>query len=249
MRNRDKWQPSKYIYKNNKLIASRDRKEVGVSSRLMADSVANLYGKHLRKYAKGSLLDLGCGKVPLYIAYKDLVSDTTCVDWVNTQHDNKHLDLECDLTNKLPFLSGEFDTVILSDVLEHILTPAKLLKEICRVLSKDGKLIMNVPFYYWLHEQPFDYYRFTEFALRSFVEDAGLKTVKLETLGGTPEILTDIISKNLCSIPKIGPLFALFAQWCTSFFVRTKIGKTLSKYTSSQFPFGYFLIAEKCEDI
>ena len=60
-------------------------------------------------------MDLGCGKVPLYIAYRDLVSDIICVDWENTQHENEYLDLEYDITKVLPFVNEEFDTIILSD--------------------------------------------------------------------------------------------------------------------------------------
>ena len=40
MRNKEKWKPSKYIYKKGRLIASRDPKEVGISSRLIADLIA-----------------------------------------------------------------------------------------------------------------------------------------------------------------------------------------------------------------
>ena len=71
MKNRDKWRESKFVYnKKGKLIASRNQNEVSVSSRLGADLVANFYDYNLKKYAKGHLLDLGCGKVPFYNAYK-----------------------------------------------------------------------------------------------------------------------------------------------------------------------------------
>ena len=148
MRNRDKWRPSKYIYQNGKLIASRDPKEVGVGSRLIVDLIAEIYDNNLRQHARGKLLDLGCGKVPLFSAYKDYVTDNICVDWENTLHKNEYLDSECDLTKTLPFKDGEFDTIILSDVLEHIPQPEHLWKEMSRSLSIGGKIIINVPFYY-----------------------------------------------------------------------------------------------------
>jgi len=40
MKNQDKWRPTKFVHKNGKLRASRDRREVGVGSRLVADLVA-----------------------------------------------------------------------------------------------------------------------------------------------------------------------------------------------------------------
>src|SRR6267142_5681608 len=72
MKNIELWRPSKFIYRKNKLMGSRDPKEVGISSRLMADIVAAHYDQHLKQHVGGKLVDLGCGKVPLYAAYRDL---------------------------------------------------------------------------------------------------------------------------------------------------------------------------------
>jgi SAM-dependent methyltransferase len=245
MRNCEKWQPSKYVYKNGKLIASRDPKEVGVGSRLMADLVAGVYSANLQRHAKGKLLDLGCGKVPLFMAYKDYVIENICVDWENTLHKNEHLDFECDLAKTLPFKDGEFDTIILSDVLEHIPQPEHLCAEMSRILAIHGRIIMNVPFYYWLHEHPHDYYRYTEFALRRLVETSGLKLLQLDSIGGAPEIMADIFAKNVLRVPRIGRSLAMFAQWLTAAFIKTKLGRKVSEETKRSFPFGYFLIAEK----
>lgn len=247
MKNRDTWTPTKYVYKDGKLKASRDPKEVGIGSRLIVGLIAQVYHENLQHHAKGRLLDLGCGTVPLYCAYRDYISDNICVDWKNTLHKNEYLDFECDLTKPLPFQDEEFDTIILSDVLEHIPQPDNLWKEMSRVLSFDGKIIMNVPFYYWLHEQPHDYYRYTEFALRRFVESSGLRVIQLKSLGGAPEIMADIFAKNIRRVPIIGRLLASFAQWITCSFIKTTIGKKASKATMKSFPLGYFLIAQKSE--
>lgn len=245
MKNHDKWQPSKFVFKKGKLIASRDKREVSVGSRLMADITDRLYDENLRRYATGRLLDLGCGKVPLYGSYKQYVTDIICIDRKNTLHKNEYLDFECDITNGLPFQDNEFDTIVLSDVLEHMPQPENLWKEMCRVLSVYGKLIMNVPFYYGIHERPYDYYRYTEFALKRFADGAGLTVVKFEIIGGSPEILTDILAKHFNVIPLIGPPLAIFIQYIIALFVKTTFGKKVSSTTSGFFPLGYFLVAEK----
>jgi SAM-dependent methyltransferase len=245
MKNREKWQPSKYIYKRGKLIASGNRKEVGVGSRLMADLIAEFYGESLGKYAKGKLLDLGCGKVPLFIAYRQYITENICVDWENASYKNEYIDFEYDLTKVLPFIGEEFDTIILSDVLEHIPNPEQLWSEMVRILAVNGMIIMNVPFYYHLYEQPHDYYRYTEFALRRFVENSGLNLVQLKPIGGTPEIVADIFAKQFQFIPLIGNGLEIVIQYITKFFVKTALGRKLSEKTAQTFPFGYFLIAEK----
>lgn len=245
MRNQAFWKPSKFVYRRGHLIGSRDAREVSIGSRLSADLIATFYDRELPRHARGKLLDLGCGKVPLYAAYKDVISECVCVDWASTGHKNEYLDQECDLTLPLPFADGHFDTIVLSDVLEHIPTPEALCREIARVLAPSGKLIMNVPFYYWLHEEPHDYYRYTEHALRRFIELAGLKLVILETTGGSPELLADVLAKHLARAPLVGKTLAAFVQWAMLRFVNTRLGRKASRSTSRKFPFGYFLIAEK----
>ena len=46
----------------------------------------------------------------------------------------------------LPFKDNHFSVIILSEVLEHLQDPKAALKEICRVLSDDGILIISVPY-------------------------------------------------------------------------------------------------------
>jgi len=245
MKNKEKWKPSKYVYKNGKLKASRDQREVGVGSTLITDIIAGVYDKNFKQYASGKLLDLGCGKVPFYESYRQFITDNICVDWVNTLHTNKYIDYELDLTKRLPFQDSEFDTIVVSDVLEHIPCPEQLWKEMARILSNNGKILMNVPFYYWIHEQPHDYYRSTEFALQRFVEMAGLNLIKIETIGGVPEIIADIVAKNILRLPKLGRSISIFVQCFALYSKRIKFVKRMSKQTSAKFPLGYFLVAVK----
>ena len=211
----------------------------------MADLVAELYDQELRNHAKGKLLDLGCGYVPLYQAYKDHITENICVDWANTLHANEYLDLVCDLSKDLPFKNQEFDTIILSDVLEHIPNPEDLCQEMSRVLAKDGKVFINVPFSYCIHESPHDFYRYTEFALKRFLERSNLKLVEFKSIGGSPEVFADFMSKHLQFIPLIGSPLAMFTQFITRLFGKTRLGKRLSSKTAEAFPLGYFLIATK----
>lgn len=245
MKNKGRWKPNKFVYKKGRFIASRDPREVAISSRLVADLVAGFYNTYIGKHCRGNLIDLGCGKVPFYEAYKNYISDNTCVDWADTLHKNEYLDFECDLTKDLPFENGQFDTIILSDVLEHIPRPEYLWKEMFRILAGGGKILMNVPFYYWLHEPPHDYYRYTEYSLRRFAESEGLKVLVLEPIGGAPEILADILAKNLLKIPRIGRTLSIGIQYLTYKFIRTSLGERISKKTSKVFPFGYFMVVEK----
>ncbi|MCK1707676.1 MULTISPECIES: class I SAM-dependent methyltransferase [unclassified Bradyrhizobium] len=245
MRNRDAWKETKYVSRNGNLVASSDPKEVSVASRLMASLIAANFLPALKTHASGRLLDLGCGKVPLYGTYKGLVTGITCVDWGNSLHETSYLDKEVDLTKPIDFPNSAFDTIILSDVLEHIPVPLELCREIARLLSPGGKLLVSVPFYYPLHEAPFDFYRYTEFALRRLMVESGMKVVSLEPLGGSVEILADILSKNIMSLPIFGSSCAKLLQAVAWQFARTGLGKRLATKTSAQFPLGYFMVATR----
>ncbi|NES18025.1 MAG: class I SAM-dependent methyltransferase [Symploca sp. SIO3E6] len=245
MKNKKSWEPSKFVYKHGKLVASRNLQEVGVSSRLIANIMASFYGDHIKEHCRGKLVDLGCGKVPLYEACKNLVDEHICVDWPNTLHKNQYLDFECDLTQELPFKDQEFDTIILSDVLEHIPQPEYLWKEMSRILKKDGKILLNVPFYYWLHEAPYDYYRYTEYALRRFAELEGFEVIFLEAVGGMPEVIADMLAKFIHFRPLIGNFLANAIQNITYIFIHSQVGKRISKSTSKRSPLGYFMIVKK----
>lgn len=189
-------------------------------------------------------MDLGCGQVPLYLLYKDFVDEVVCVDWENSLHRNEHLDHSCDLTNPLPFDGDTYDVIILSDVLEHIPNPQNLANEMDRVLKPDGILFLNVPFMYLVHEKPFDYYRYTEFALRMLFEKSGLIIETIEAIGGLPEILADFSAK-LCAHFRCGKIPAILIQKVAAMFVETVVGRKISQSTSSTFPLAYFLIARK----
>jgi SAM-dependent methyltransferase len=245
MHNADSWSATKFELHRGRLRASRDKRQVAPGSLLMADLVAAAYAARLPRHARGRLIDLGCGKVPLYGSYRDHVDSVTCVDWGDSYHGNQYLDQECDLTRPLPFADDDFDTIVLSDVLEHIPEPASLWSEMARILRPSGTLIMNVPFCYWIHEKPHDYYRYTEFALQRFAEGAGLEVLELEPLGGALEILADIHGKLLQSLPWVGFPMARVVQEFTGWFVSTGLGRGVSCRTAGRFPFGYIMVARK----
>ncbi len=241
MKNKNNWKPSKFVETSKGWITNPDPKMVSRSSRIVVDAMVKHYEKAVKTHSSGLLLDLGCGHVPFYGMYKDLVTDCICVDWENSMHKNQFLDHSADLNQALPLESEVFDTIICTDVLEHIYKPHQLIAEMARVSKKDGKLIIGVPFYYWLHETPFDYYRYTEFALRQMIEDQGFKVISIDAYGGSPEIFGDFISKHLSTVK---PLLYIHNLIWRSILSLSFI-KKISAQTSKKFPLGYCLVAQK----
>jgi len=239
------WKESKYIFKGKHIFASSDARHLSPKSWLVANCIARCYQESFPLYCKGHLLDLGCGKVPYYKAYKDYVSECTCVDWPNSLHTNIHLDMEWDLNNRLPLDSGNYDTILMSDVLEHIYNPHQLLSECQRILKINGYLMMNVPYLYWIHEQPFDYYRYTKFALLRMAEDAGFHVCVLKEVGGGLEVFADLTAKCSAAIPLFGSVIGWLVQHSVWHFSRMRLGKALVNKSSKLVPLGYFCVFQK----
>jgi len=98
---------------------------------------APVYQRAIRRRASGTLLDLGCGKVPLFWVYKNLVADAICVDW-ETRGDISHLDHSVNLNEKIPLCDKQFDTVLATDVLEHVASPEHVFREVAGAMTEIG---------------------------------------------------------------------------------------------------------------
>lgn len=245
MNNQVTWQETKYLITNNNLTINNKSYQLHPKSWIITECVAQLYGQYLPSYAKGDILDLGCGMCPLYGYYKQFSSSVFCIDWENSLHTNPYIDLACDINNSIPLEGNLFDTVILSDVLEHIAKPQNLLSEINRLLKQEGVLIMNVPFLYWIHEAPYDFYRYTEFSLKDYLKSSGFKLEIFEVVGGALEVWADITAKLSFYIPILGKFLPQFLFY--SIFMLKNNGYVQRKFEvlDQTFPLGYFVVARK----
>ncbi|MFC1977613.1 class I SAM-dependent methyltransferase [Chloroflexota bacterium] len=153
-----------------------------------------------RRYAKGKLVDLGCGIKPyknIFAPYCDSYFGVDHPDVAKSHYgEDKQADLWADCTET--GLDGEsFDTVLSTQVLEHIEHPEKLLKEAHRLLKKSGILIVTTPFFWQEHSVPHDYYRFSQYGLKSLAKEAGFDVLEIRKLEGA---FASIQQMNIVSI-------------------------------------------------
>lgn len=187
------WQPSKFALRGGRWLSARD--QVNVASRLFADRAVTNYVAAIRDFAHGALADLGCGNAPLAGAYAPYVESMLWVDWPGSMHQRVTLDVSQDLNQPLQIESASLDTVLLTDVLEHIARPDALVAELHRILRPGGRAIIGVPFLYWLHEEPHDHHRYTIHKLRDFAATHGFSVLREQVNGGGLDVVRDLLTK------------------------------------------------------
>lgn len=132
------------------------------------------------RFGSGKLLDIGCGNKP-YQGYFERIESYTGCDIV--QSSENLVDFICP-ANKLCFENDSFDTVFSTQVMEHVADFQGMIAETYRVLKPGGQAIFTVPFSWELHEEPYDFYRYTKYSLRENFTKAGFDVVELKANGG-----------------------------------------------------------------
>ena len=94
--------------------------------------------------------------------------------------------------DNLPVRPASFDCVILSNVLEHVNDPEAVLRECFRVLRSEGKILIITPFFFKLHQEPYDYYRYTHHKLLEMLNQAGFREIQIEKMGTIKDVLDGV---------------------------------------------------------
>lgn len=135
------------------------------------------------RYASGRLLDIGCGTKPWRETFADRVDEHLGADHEQTLHGLAAVDIVCDAYS-VPLAEGSVDTILLTEVLEHLERPADALAECLRLLRAGGHVIATTPFSWPLHEAPRDFFRYSPHGLRHVAETVGLEVVEMRPLSG-----------------------------------------------------------------
>lgn len=197
--------------------------------------------KALKKYAQGKLIDIGAGR----LTYKDILKKY-CQEYQSLDFKKTHPDLTYieDIKN-LSLENDSFDTIFCSQVLEHVPEPSRAISELKRILKKNGYLILTTPFLGYLHNEPYDFQRFTKYALEYFLQKENLKIVILESSGGFFSFLGYVWSTFILSI-----FYKIPFLWIIIFYLNYILAEILiflDKITKNSkiFPLNYLIVAQK----
>lgn len=96
---------------------------------------------------------------------------------------------------QIPFVSGQFDLVICTQVLEYIPEPAAVLAEVRRVLKPGGRLLLSAPAVF-PRDSDHDLWRFSPGSLQSLLRD--FQDVELRAEGSS--LIGLVRTFNVCSV-------------------------------------------------
>ncbi len=189
------------------------------------------------------VLDLGCGDKPYY--HKNVNGRLFCFDIRKTKTSNVVGD-----ANSLPFKNNTFDSVISINSFYYFEDPFESSKEVSRVLKKNGRFFLIMPFIYPVHDVPNDKYRFTEFGIKELLKDNfSIKNIK--TIGGIFNLKAVFFHSVIKGLPIIfpKPLKLLSIQLIIVFYPFYIFAQFLSLLdvldSTGRWPTYYFVLAVK----
>jgi SAM-dependent methyltransferase len=146
---------------------------------------------------------------------------------------------------RVPLMAQSVDSILCTEVLEHLPNPQACVDEIHRLLSTGGVALASVPFFYPVHADPYDFQRFTEDGLRQLFRN--FKSVEVHRMGGYAGVLGLMLEIGISgvegnSLPKKFTRWAM--KWISRWLCRYDLaifGRESNAW--SKFTTGYFLRA------
>lgn len=197
-----------------------------------------LFNRQVEKYCQdltGICLDLAGGEDP---SYYNFWSFNKSAKLIKTDFNSgKNVDVVVDLNQALPFENNFADNIFLFNALYIIKDTKGLIKEVYRILKKDGKLFIGSPFIFNEAKEPNDYCRLTSQGLKELLEQGGFDDFEIIPFGERATAAVHLLHNFF--IFNFIRLIVFFQALLFDKIIPKKICRLHSC------PLGYFVIAKK----
>lgn len=147
------------------------------------------------------VLDAGCGRQPFRLLIERLGGKYVGFD-VHQAPDNAVRFLGT-IDGTLPaemMTEGPYDLVLCTEVLEHVANWPAAFANLASLLVPGGRVILTCPHFYPLHEEPYDFFRPTSYAIDWHARLVGLVPERVERLGNAWDVLAGVLA-NIHVLP------------------------------------------------
>lgn len=140
-----------------------------------------LLKKQIKKFSHhitGDVLDIGCGS---FDRYSELFPF------------KKYLKMDIDKSNNpdivgkaesIPLPDNSVDSIVCTQVLGDVYDLKKSFAEFYRVLKPGGKILITESLTAAMHDEPYDFWRFTNYSLEKLFQGGGFRVLESERRGG-----------------------------------------------------------------
>ena len=164
---------------------------------LLARHIARALAEHGRPVRPGAAaIDVGCGGQPLRrdleaLGYRYVGVDPWPTPGVPVDHE-----WAVDAPDVPPEVrvGNGYQLILCTEVLEHVPDWDAAFANLWRLAAPGGQVIITCPAFYALHEEPLDFWRPTEYALRFFAERYGFAVVRADRLGDAFDVLGTLLN-------------------------------------------------------
>lgn len=178
-----------------KLYKSNFPQEIFIR-RILSENIQKFISDYMVNYSikDAKVLDIGCGKQPFKPIFEQLGFQYCGLDY--KQNATNSVDIieaiDTEFMAKYPDIQS-YDFLICTEVLEHVAQWNIAFKNIFALTKKGGKVLITCPHFYQLHEEPFDFWRPTPYALEFFAKQAGFKIIENIKAGDGWDVLGTLL--------------------------------------------------------
>jgi SAM-dependent methyltransferase len=150
-----------------------------------------------RNLFRGRVLDLGGKKAQKRGKFRPDGSPAESWQYLNIDPASEPDFLSA--ADEIPVADGHFDTVLMTELVEHLADPEAVLFEVQRVLRPGGTVVATMPFLFPVHGDPDDYQRWTPEKLRAAFAEAGLPAESVSPMGSAAAVVFDVCWITWCA--------------------------------------------------
>lgn len=207
--------------------------------RLWLDTCLHFFSSEMR----GVVIDLGGKRSGKRGTFQPLEHQADMWLYINLDLQTNP-NLFADVT-KTPLKTQIADSIICTEVLEHLPAPQACVYEMHRLLRDGGVVFASVPFFYPVHADPYDFQRFTEDGIRHLFRD--FKLVEVHRMGGYAGVLGLIVELGISGMEE-NTYFDKLMRWLMKWISRLLFYYDLRMFgresvSWQKFTTGYFIKA------
>lgn len=171
---------------------------------LIEEAVYTFFIKNEEEFRGEKLIDIGCGDQPFRKFIKKQGIQYKSLDIKQNMGGSIDYIAQIDKPLGREVLKEEYSIILCTEVLEHVADWETTFENFFKVLRPGGVVIITAPFFYFLHEEPYDFWRPTSHAFNYFAERFNFSVLINQQLGDGWDVLGSLLESSYLELKEKG---------------------------------------------